>query len=52
MWKCELIENGIVKERVFREGATADQVRAELEIFQWPKGEWRITPTDTDEEED
>lgn len=48
-YKCELVHNGIVQERIWREGTNKEEVKAGLEMFQWPHGEWRITfdiPTD------
>jgi len=42
-FRCELINQGIVEERFVRSGDSAEAVREELELFQWPAGEWRIT---------
>jgi len=53
MFKCTLVKNGIVQERFFREGESAKEVKDGLELFQWPKGTWRISAvsdlTDADE---
>jgi hypothetical protein len=47
---CELIDKGIVKERFSREGSSAEEVKKDLDMFQWPnKGKWRISiPEDQD----
>ena len=46
MFKCELIDNSIIKERFFRYGESAGAVRDGLEIFEFGAGEWRITEVD------
>ena len=43
MFFCELINNGIIQARFYREGESAAAVQEGLEMFQWPKGVWRIT---------
>jgi hypothetical protein len=40
---CKLVHNGHVKEAFFREGESKEEVKKELENFQWPEGKWVIT---------
>jgi hypothetical protein len=47
LFKCELINGDVVEERLFREGGSPESVLDDLNMFQWPKGTWRI---DEDEE--
>ena len=49
MYKCELINDGVVVERFFREGISAESVREGLEMFQWPDGEWRISAAEDED---
>jgi len=42
MTKCELIKDGVVIERFFRD-EDIDEARASVEMFQWPEGEWQFT---------
>ena len=50
LYKCELVaEKGIVKERFYREGHSADEVEKELMELFWPKGEWHITKNGQEE---
>lgn len=46
MYKCELIDDGIVRVRVYREGESVSEVLESLENYEWPSGEWRITDTE------
>jgi hypothetical protein len=39
---CELIYKGFVKESFFRQGDSLDDVSNSLDMYQWPKGIWRI----------
>lgn len=50
MYKCELIECGIVVERFFRKGESVQDVKDGLDMFQWPDGEWVITESGTEDE--
>jgi hypothetical protein len=50
LWQCDLIDDGIVRERFFREGATANEVKEDLESFQWGRGKWRISDAKDDED--
>lgn len=50
MYKCELIEYGIVVERFFRKGESVQDVKDGLDMFQWPDGEWVITESVTEDE--
>ena len=43
MYRCELIDDGVVIERFFRNGTSEQDVKEALEIFQWPNGEWVIS---------
>lgn len=43
MYKCELINDGVVIERFFRNGKSEQDVKEALEMFQWPNGEWVIS---------
>ena len=45
MYRCELVYNGAIVERQFREGTSAQAVRETLEMFQCI-GEWRVTPVE------
>ena len=45
MYRCELVYNGTIVERQFREGTSAQAVRETLEMFQCI-GEWRVTPVE------
>jgi len=51
LYKCELVSGGAIKERFFREGESSKIVQEQLDLFQFGKGRWRITPAD-DEEND
>lgn len=42
MYRCELIDDGVIVERFFRDGESAEDVRDTLEMFVWPRGEWQI----------
>jgi hypothetical protein len=46
IYKCELIQtrNGIrhVEECFYRQGNSEQEVKEGLEMFQWPKGKWRV----------
>ena len=39
---CELVNDGIVQERFYRDGTSREEVKDGLEMFQWPEGEWKI----------
>lgn len=53
LYQCRLIHKGLVKENLFREGDSAQEVREALEMFDYGKGEWEIEePEDDDEDED
>jgi hypothetical protein len=43
MYKCELVNEGVVVERFFRDGESIDDVQAGLEMFRWPRGKWTIS---------
>ena len=45
LYKCVLVKGDLVKELFYREGESAEQIKKELESFQWPKGRWLIVPT-------
>ncbi len=45
LFLCELIEGGVVLVRFYRDGRNPAQVKQDLELYQWPAGTWRITPT-------
>lgn len=47
LYKCKLVNNGYVKKLFFFEGASPDDVLAGLNMFEWPSGEWDITPVDS-----
>jgi len=49
LFKCELIKDGFVSERFFRNGESISDIEQQLEIFQWPAGTWEITPDDYDD---
>ena len=40
-----------LEERFFREGESTKEVQEQLDIFQYGKGRWRITPADDEEGE-
>ena len=42
MIKCELIKNGRIIERFFKDGSV-DEIKKGLEMFEWPDGTWRFT---------
>ena len=42
MYRCELIDDGIVVKRFFREGDSAADVLETLEGYEWPDGEWIV----------
>jgi len=47
LFRCELIRDGIVIERFFREGESVQEITTGLEVFQWPEsGEWTIEETE------
>ena len=41
-FKCELINNGIVIKRFFRDGESIGDVLDGLEMFIWPDGYWSV----------
>ena len=43
MYLCELVLDGVVIERFYRRGESAQAVRKGLDMFRWPAGEWRVT---------
>lgn len=49
MFKCVLVDRGYQKELFFREGDSASSVKQNLEMFQWPKGTWRIEELEDEE---
>ncbi len=42
MYRCTLINKGIVRECFFRRGESAAAVLGVLKTFQWPRGHWVI----------
>jgi len=50
MYRCKLINNGIIRENFLREGVSVDDVWESLKLFHWPDGEWRIEPESGEEE--
>jgi hypothetical protein len=51
LYRCELINGDIVEERLFREGDSPEDVKEQLDIFQWPEEAWRITPANEIDED-
>lgn len=49
-YKCELINDGIMVERFYREGESIKDILEGLKMFQWPKGEWRIEHAEDDDD--
>ncbi len=48
---CVLInKQGFQEENFYREGESEQQVLDDLAMFQWPKGNWRITEYDSEDE--
>jgi len=45
---CELIGEGIIQGRFYRDGTSREEVKAGLEMFQWPDGAWKIQPAMVD----
>jgi len=44
MYKCELVNNGMLIGAIIREGGSIDEVRAILStVTDWPDGFWNIT---------
>ena len=41
---CELINGNVVEERFFRNGNSVEEVREQIEMYQWPEGSWHIRP--------
>ena len=52
LYKCELVYGGAINERFFREGRSTKEVQEQLDLFQFGKGRWRITPADDEEDEE
>ena len=52
LYLCELVNNGIIQERFYREGKNAEAVKEGLELFKWGPGEWRIAPAEDPAEDD
>lgn len=54
MFKCELIQTiqnrPVQKECFFREGNSIEEVRKTLEMFDFGKGIWHITPVEDEDE--
>jgi len=48
MFRCELIDKGIVIERFFKRGESAQVITGQLEGFCWPKGKWVIKECEPD----
>lgn len=46
LWYCRLVHDGVVKKEFFREGKSAEEVKEQIEVFQWPKGHWIIIPAE------
>ena len=43
MYECKLVgKKGEVKELLWREGNSTEEVKEGLEMFQWPAGNWHI----------
>ena len=41
MYWCKLIDRkGYVREAFWRDAENEEELRADLEAFKWPKGEW------------
>lgn len=52
LWLCELINGNIIRERFYRDGESPEQLKAELERFEFGPGIWRITNPDEYNEEE
>jgi hypothetical protein len=50
LYRCELITDDVITERIFREGESAQAIREDLGMFQWPAGKWRIEPAEQPED--
>lgn len=42
MYRCTLVNKGIVRECFFRRGESAAAVLETLKMFRWPRGQWII----------
>ncbi len=40
---CKLVRQGLLVDTFYRKGESVEAVRAQLELFHWPKGQWVIT---------
>ena len=43
-YHCALVFKDYVVKSFYREGESAQDVLEGLELFQWPRGVWHITP--------
>lgn len=42
MFRCKLVNDGVVVESFLRAGDSANDVQSGLDMFQWPDGKWEI----------
>ena len=48
MYLCELVFDGVVIERFYRRGESAQAVREGLDMFRWTAGEWKVRRAERD----
>ncbi len=46
LYQCNLVHKGVIRERFYREGNNAQEIKAGLELFIWPAGKWEIYSID------
>jgi len=52
LYEAKLVNKGVVKELFYREGRDAEDVRQGLELFDFGKGEWVVTPAGANDDDE